>query len=210
MAPNHPKRILADVVDIRNDTPKSDDVFMVDTNVWYFTTYTKASQRSIKYQVSDYPLYIQKAIDAKSVLYYSGLSLSELAHNIEEAEWYIYLAECGLNKDKFSRKVFRHTLPDRRSQVVAEISVAWGQVQTLSENMPYSIDKQAVSNALERIKKEMLDGYDIFILESMKYRVKKILTDDGDFAGVAGLCVFTANRKVIDLARSQGRLISSR
>ena len=43
MASNHPQRILADVVDIRNDTPKSDDVFMVDTNVWYFTTYTKAS-----------------------------------------------------------------------------------------------------------------------------------------------------------------------
>ena len=160
------------------------------------------------YQIEIYPFYIQQAIDAKSVLCHSGLSLAELAHRIENTEWDIYLGQRALTSDDCRLKTFRHTMPECRSQVVSEISAAWEQVQTLSEDVPYSIDKQAVSNALERIKKEMLDGYDIFILESMKYRVKKILTDDGDFAGVAGLCVFTANRKVIDLAKSQGRLLN--
>lgn len=30
--------IRADVVDIRQDHPKPDDVFLVDTNVWYWLT----------------------------------------------------------------------------------------------------------------------------------------------------------------------------
>ena len=42
MAVNY--NIQANVVDIRKDLPKSNDVFLVDTNVWYWITYTRASQ----------------------------------------------------------------------------------------------------------------------------------------------------------------------
>lgn len=35
--------IAADIIDVRVDTPKPEDVFLVDSNVWYWMTYTKAS-----------------------------------------------------------------------------------------------------------------------------------------------------------------------
>ncbi len=34
--------IKADVIDLRNDTPQQDDLFLVDSNAWYWTTYTRA------------------------------------------------------------------------------------------------------------------------------------------------------------------------
>jgi hypothetical protein len=36
--------------------------------------------------------------------------------------------------------------------------------------------------------------------------VLQLITDDGDFATVPGIQVFTANRNVINAARSQGKL----
>ncbi|MFV9689915.1 MAG: hypothetical protein ACNY01_02980 [Desulfobacteria bacterium] len=61
--------------------------------------------------------------------------------------------------------------------------------------------------ALNRLQTEKLDGYDLFILESMKnHGVVQVITDDGDFATVSGIQVFTANRNVIAAAKNQAKL----
>ncbi|MEA5577670.1 hypothetical protein [Anabaena sp. UHCC 0451] len=53
-----------------------------------------------------------------------------------------------------------------------------------------------------------LDGYDLFILESMgQESIDKIITDDGDFVTVPGIQVFTANPRAIAAANNQGKLI---
>lgn len=36
--------VCADVIDIRADHPKSTDSFLVDTNVWLFLAYNRATQ----------------------------------------------------------------------------------------------------------------------------------------------------------------------
>ena len=36
--------IQAEVVDITTDLPTSNDAFLVDTNIWYWMTYHRASQ----------------------------------------------------------------------------------------------------------------------------------------------------------------------
>jgi len=36
--------VQAEVVDIRTDRPRATDIFLVDTNVWFWTTYAIASQ----------------------------------------------------------------------------------------------------------------------------------------------------------------------
>jgi hypothetical protein len=47
------------------------------------------------------------------------------------------------------------------------------------------------------------------MLETMKNNgVIQIITDDVDFATVAGIRVFTANRNVLLAARMQGKLLS--
>ena len=59
--------IEAAVVDITTDTPKAGDAFMVDTNVWYWITYSRASQSArppASYQTSHYPNYTNTALGA--------------------------------------------------------------------------------------------------------------------------------------------------
>jgi hypothetical protein len=35
--------VSADVIDLQSDTPRSDDIFLVDTNVWLWQTYANAT-----------------------------------------------------------------------------------------------------------------------------------------------------------------------
>ncbi|MDL1977636.1 MAG: PIN domain-containing protein [Deltaproteobacteria bacterium] len=198
--------IQAEIVDITTDSPKTDDVFLVDTNVWYWMTYTRASlsvRPPAQYQTSNYPAYTNAALAAAARIYQSGLSLAELTHLIEKAEREIYEKTNG----HIGTKEYRHNLPDERTQVIAEIQSAWGQVASLSNPLIATIDGQTANIALARFQTEKVDGYDLFILESMKnHGVVQVITDDGDFATVSGIQVFTANRNVIAAAKDQGKL----
>ena len=201
--------IRADVIDIRQDTPKPDDVFLVDTNVWYLLTYTRASQGDQppkSYKVNDYTSYISKALSAKSQLHRCGLSLAELAHLIEKTELEIFSKASGFDKNK--KKEFRHNYPTERTNVVSEIQAAWGLVETMSQTIDIQINKHTTDDALSRLSTQILDGYDLFILESIiKAGIVKILTDDGDFSTVPNILVFTSNVNVIQAAKVQGKLL---
>lgn len=195
--------IQADVVDITTDTPKAADVFLVDTNVWYWMTYTNATSH-VPSHLSDYPGYLNNALGATSKIHHSGLSLAELAHLIEKTEREIYERASGTIRPK----EYRHNLPNERSRVISEIQAVWSQVTSLADPLAITIDSPTTHAALARCHSEHVDGYDLFILESMNnHGVVQVLTDDGDFATVPGIQVFTANRNVISAARSQGKLV---
>lgn len=200
--------VQAEVVDIIADTPKAEDVFLVDTNVWYWLTYSRASQSArppAYYQTSNYPNYTNAALGAGARIFQSGLSLAELTHLIEKAEREIFEATNG----QISTKEYRHNLPAERAQVFAEVQAACGLVTTLAEPLTVTIDSPTATAALNRLQTEKVDGYDLFILESMRnHGVVQVITDDGDFVTVPGIQVFTANRNVIQAARTQGRLIT--
>ncbi len=200
--------VQAEVVDISADAPRAEDVFLVDTNVWYWLTYSRASQSArppAYYQTSNYPNYTNAALGAGARIFQSGLSLAELTHLIEKAEREIYEATNG----QIGTKEYRHNLPAERAQVFAEVQAACGLVTTLAEPLTVTIDSPTATSALNRLQTEKVDGYDLFILESMRsHGVVQVITDDGDFATVPGIQVFTANRNVIQAARAQGRLIT--
>jgi len=104
-------------------------------------------------------------------------------------------------------KVYRYNFPGERTQVIAEIQSAWSQVVSLADPLVATIDNETANAALIRLQTEKVDGYDLFIFESMKnHSVVRVITDDGDFATVSGIQVFTANRNVIAAARNQGKL----
>ncbi len=198
--------IQAGIVDITSDSPKEDDVFLVDTNVWYWMTYTRASlsdRPPAQYQTTNYPRYTNAALAAGAQIYQSGLSLAELTHLIEKAEREIY----EKTNRRISPKEYRHNFHAERTRVVDEIQSAWGQVVSMADPIVASIDGEMTDASLARLKTEKVDGYDLFILESMKTNgVIQVITDDGDFASVAGIQVFTANRNVIAAARAQEKL----
>ncbi len=198
--------IQAEVVDITRDTPRAEDAFLVDTNVWYWMTYTRASQSDrppALYQTTNYPAYTNAALAAGAKIYQSGLSLAELTHLIEKAEREIYERTNG----QVGTKEYRHNFPGERAQVIAEIQSAWSQVVSLADPLIATIDNETVNAALIRFQTEKVDGYDLFVLESMKNNgVVQVITDDGDFTTVSGIQMFTANRNFITAARNQGKL----
>lgn len=197
--------VQAEVVDISADTPKAEDAFLVDTNVWYWTTYPNATSH-IPNQISDYPGYLNNALGASAKIFHSGLTLAELSHIIEKTEREIYERNIG---NSIKPKEFRHNLVGQRGRVVSEVQAAWAQVASLAEPLTVTIDSPTATAALNRLQTEKVDGYDLFILESMRnHGVVQVITDDGDFATVPGIQVFTANRNVIQAARAQGRLIT--
>ena len=57
--------IKAQVVDIRKDSPRKEDAFLVDTNVWFWMTYTRASHSErppSQYQTDLYPNYTNESL----------------------------------------------------------------------------------------------------------------------------------------------------
>ena len=193
--------VQAEVVDMRSDSPNKDDIFLVDTNVWYWYTYTNASISSRPYQITEYPSYVAKAISDNSLLLYCGLSFAELAHQIEKTEREIF-------SSTIKPKDYRHNHPAERAKVVAEVEIAWKQVISIAACTEILIDETKTNTALTRFQTQLLDGYDLLILEAMdKAGVKQIITDDGDYLTVPGIKVFTANSAAISAARSQGKLL---
>jgi len=130
--------VQADVVDITVDTPKVEDTFLVDTNVWYWLAYSRASQsaRPPAYsQTFNYPSYTNTALGAGARIFQSGLSLAELTHLIEKAEREIYEVENG----QIGTKEYRHNLPDERARMFTEVQTAYGFVTILVEPLTVTI-----------------------------------------------------------------------
>jgi len=200
--------IRAEVVNARNDIPKPSDAFFVDTNVWYWTIYTRAKQAAQPpkpYQIRDYAAYIRRVRKASAKLYRSGLSLAELAHLIEKTEREIFIKANG----PIGTKEFRHNHISERTRVVTEVQNAWDQIKTMAAPLDALIDEPTTDAALTRFQTQPLDGYDLFILEAIaKAGIVQVITDDGDFAAVPGIQVFTSNQNVIQAAQNQGKLLA--
>lgn len=192
--------VLAQVVDITTDSPNDKDRFFVDTNAWLWTTYSHAGlspNPPLQHQV--------RIVGAKAKLLGCGLSLAELAHQIEKAEREIYNRANNL---QLSTKEYRHNLPAERNKVVKEIQSSWAQVTMIATDIEVLINSTSSDSALTSFASYTLDGYDLFVLEAMrKAGVNQIITDDGDYATVLDMQVFTCNRNVLSLARQQGMML---
>jgi predicted nucleic acid-binding protein len=78
----------------------------------------------------------------------------------------------------------------------------------MSKSLDLTVNADLTDKALQRMATESLDGYDLFLLEAMSEAgIQNIITDDGDYATVPGIQLFTANKNVIKTARHQGKLV---
>ena len=71
------------------------------------------------------------------------------------------------------------------------------------------LGKISTSNTIGKFGSFEVDGYDCLIADYMlSSGLSNIVTDDGDFASVAGITVFTANRNLIQRAQQAGKLLT--
>ena len=200
------KSVEGMVYDIRSVEPEPEHEYFVDTNAWYWTTYSRASipatAKTRTYQSHQYPRFIKKALDKGSILHRCDLSFAELTHTIEDCERQIFI-EFIAERD-VSTKEYRHSEDEEREQVVSEVESVWGQIKQMSQCLELTIHDPTTTNAMTDLKQYRIDGYDILLLQAMKQgKLAKIVTDDSDFATVPGIEVFTCNRALIELARKK-------
>lgn len=189
-------------MDIRADQPKESDVFWLDTNVLIKLAYAKYPAA----RLPDYPRFLKQALGRKSTLQITGLVQAEMIHVIEKAELETYNLANGTT---LTLKEFRHDYALERAAVVSEIEVAWDIASTIAVIQPISIDATATVHAMDAIKTAALDGYDLFQADLMfAGGQNKMLSDDGDFATMDGIILFTANTRVIRAARAAGKLVT--
>lgn len=200
--------ITADVIDIRSDVPCQDDIFLVDSNVWLWQTYTNiATAPRATQKIQTYTPYLSKARRNDATLVYTGLILSELAHVIERTECGIYNQA---NRTSLSLKEDRHNLVAERAKVVAEVKSAWQQIARFAVHAELNITEDTMNAALTRFQTQALDGYDLLLLEAMGQADAgqiKAITDDMDYAVVPDIQLFTGNNRVIQPATAQGKLL---
>jgi hypothetical protein len=222
--------VQAEVIDITTDTPQPDDSFLVDTNVWLWQTYSRfsapqltrsdfarfsdsvpqkarADAEKAQKKIAKYIPYIKKARVAEAKIFYSGLILAELTHIIEKAEYEIYKNKASIRLDI---KEYRHNRPNERANVIDEVKSVWSQVEAIGISADLTIDDRSTQSALSRLQTQALDGYDLFLLEAISNAGSgqiQVLTDDMDYATVAGIQVFTSNGLVIDEAKRLGKLL---
>lgn len=202
--------IQANVIDIRNDTPRQDDIFLVDTNVWLWQTYTNAQSTSFRApnKIQTYTPYLRQARQNGATLVYNGLILSELAHVIEKTEREIYNRA---NHSSLNAKEYRHNYSTERANIVAEVESAWQQVESLAVPIELTLTEDVTNAALTRFKTQALDGYDLLLLEAMSRAEAgqiKVITDDMDYAVVRDIQLFTGNGLVIQQAVAQQKLVT--
>ena len=198
--------IQADITDIKTDTPQQSDIFFVDTNIWFWQTYTNAAFTAKRYQITDYPNYINKTRQNGATLTYSGLTLAELAHIIEKTEYDIYVQSNGY----LHFKKYRHDYPTERANVVAEVQFTWRRIKKIAIPIDLTVDDATTDAAINRFTTQAVDGYDLLMLEAISKAgagTVKIITDDMDYSVVPGIEVFTSNKYVIQDAAMQKKLV---
>lgn len=199
------------IYDIRSFEPRPEQAFLVDTNAWYWITYSRAtllvaSGRPTTRQHEQYLRFIKRALDVGCTIVRCDLSLTELAHRIEDTEKKIYEYHAGAGQ-AISLKDYR-TIAEQRKRVVSEVTNAWAQVTSMSENCEFTIGGEVTKGALKSFKDFPMGGYDLFLLEAMKQKgLQAILTDDRDFSCVSGISILTSNVRVIQEAQEAGCLI---
>ncbi|MFA7343385.1 MAG: hypothetical protein WC003_03680 [Terrimicrobiaceae bacterium] len=203
--------VQAQVVDLRADTPKQTDVFLVDTNVWFWACYGKAGlslPSHLRQKLTDYPGYLSRCARNGLALHWCGLSFPELAHQIEKTEHDIFCRTTPAPVPK--PKEFRHNFSVERQRVVQEIQTAWHAVESMGRPLPHDlvIDSGTVTTALRHLSQMALDGYDLFAVQAINASgVTQVISDDGDFCLVPNIVLFTANRNVLQAAQAQGKLL---
>lgn len=200
----------AGVYDVRIDSPRANDRFFVDTNVWKSFAYANATTGPSGRPAASaaYSKYVTKCLDATATLYWSPLSYSELAHIVETVEMEIHNAVAPPHKVCRSIKEFRSGDLERLT-VVTEMQIAWGQVSSIGKALPTPTDDAALKAAIALFEGYPLDGYDVFYVNAMRNAgLDAVVTDDIDFIYVPGLRVFTANDRALKQATMFRKLLT--
>jgi len=200
----------AKVINIEHDHPLPTDRILIDSQILVWLCYANSPKQRDKID-QVYEKYVKRACDAGVEFWHCPLQLSELGHTIERQERDIYASSSGKTPEQVPLKTFRY-LPRQRKKVADLVEAAWGSVKELAPNCTeFVLTSDEVDKSLKRFEIERLDVYDLFFVEVMEQNgIPIILSADKDFVYATNIILLTANLDVIDLAKSENRLLNPR
>jgi len=180
--------------------PRKGEKFFVDTNVWFWTTYAASktfemTRKPEHYQLSDYPAFLQRALNDGVSLCHCPLTLAELANTIENTELDIYRKNIG--KPYFEKKEFRRIV-EKRKAVLDEIEIAWKTICAMSTCIDVKLDNTFVEQGKALLNEGLIDPLDAYFIQTMRqHKIDYVVTDDHDFSTIRQLMLLTANQKAL-------------
>lgn len=170
-------------------------IFALDTNVLYWTHYSRASDPNLKahpYQVTKYPNFVDELLENGNELVTTVINLTELMHVIENSEFKIYKA---INKKKINKKDFRKLIAERDKykkeieKVLLEINSSYaGKIKCID------IDIDDINKFILNADNNTCDVFDYCVIEYLRgIGITNFITDDRDFHSVDGINIFCAN-----------------
>lgn len=185
---------IIDIANIDIATINKAEIFALDTNILYWTHYSKASDPNLgalPYQVLKYPNFVQELLDNGNTLVTTVLNISELIHVVENSEYKIYKA---FNKRFIKKKDFRN-LSSERIKYKNELIIIMSELKEAYGNQIKIIDikEKYINNYISKIESNICDIFDYLVIEKLKKEgINNFITDDKDFRTVDGINLFTA------------------
>jgi hypothetical protein len=186
---------IAQVLDLARERPIKGEKYLVDTNVWVWVAYaairSEAKPMASKYQIENYPRFIEEALAVGAVLCHTPLILCELMNVIENIELDIHKNESSIAH--LEKKAFRK-IAAKRQAVIKYIKLSIVQVKSMSICIDSNLDASFVDRSMELLSSTKLDAYDSYIAISVKdEKIEYIITDDVDYCDIPRVMVVTAN-----------------
>lgn len=181
-----------DILDVSKIDTK--DIFALDTNVLYWTHYSKASDPNLRvhpYQVTKYPNFVEKLLENGNTLVTTIFNITELIHVVENSEFKIYKA---INTTRIKKKDFRN-IEEERIKYKNEIETILLQINSSYAGQIKVIDlkENDINNFVENITNNSCDVFDYVVIEHLKdMGINNFITDDKDFKSIDGINVYFA------------------
>ena len=180
-------------------------VIALDTNVLYWMHYTRCSMgKQIPHQTAIYPNIIEELLENDIKLVTTIYNITELLYIIERHEWEIY----KINNNNIGIKDFRE-LANERINLKNELITVTEQIKLAYEVIEYPIQILGLDEFVNNLETHGCDNFDYLILKYLKEsNITKVLADDRDYITIDGITLYTANKKSVNKARDENKLIN--
>lgn len=165
------------LIDILSYSPRSDDLFFFDNNIWMYLFCPLGNYNQKKQKI--YSSFLESTKTANSTIFINSMILSEFTNSYLRLDFELWKKEFG-----WSGALYKRDFVDSRryQETVKEIGIGLRNILKFCERTTDSFNAVKMSNILRHFEK--IDFNDSYYLELSGLNKWKIVTDDQDFVKI--------------------------
>ena len=164
----------AKIIDILSYSPRSDDLFFFDNNIWMYLFCPLGNYYQNKQDI--YSSFLESTKTANSTIFINSMVLSEFSNSYLRMDFELWKNEFDKPEAHFKRDFVGSK---RYQETVKEIGSGLRSILKFCERTTDSFNAVEMSNILHHFEK--IDFNDSYYLELSRLNKWKIVTDDQDF-----------------------------